>query len=80
VLKRISGPKKKEATEGCRKLHHEELHNLYSSPNIINVIQKRKMRWPGHVTRMVDMSKNSTARDHLGFLGVDSRMMSFLIE
>jgi hypothetical protein len=37
---------------GWRKLHKEELHNLYTSPNIIRVIKLRKMRWDGHVARM----------------------------
>jgi hypothetical protein len=37
-----------------RKLHNEELHNLYSSPNIIRVIESRRIRWAGHVARMGD--------------------------
>jgi hypothetical protein len=37
---------------GCRKLHNEELHNLYSSPSIIRMIKSRRMRWVGHVTCM----------------------------
>jgi hypothetical protein len=39
-------------TGGWRKLHNEELHNLYSSPNIIRIIKSRRMRWAGHVARM----------------------------
>jgi hypothetical protein len=39
-------------TGGWRKLHNEELHSLYSSPRIIRMIQSRRMRWTGHVTRM----------------------------
>jgi hypothetical protein len=39
-------------TGGWRKLHNEELHNLYSSPSIIRKIKSRRMRWPGHVARM----------------------------
>jgi hypothetical protein len=39
-------------TEGWRKLHNEELHNLYSSPNIIRMIKTRTMRWAGHVAQM----------------------------
>jgi hypothetical protein len=39
-------------TGGWRKLHNEELHNLYSSPSIIRMIKSRKMRWAGHITRM----------------------------
>jgi hypothetical protein len=44
VLRRISGPKRDEVTGGWRKLHNEELHNLYSSPSIIRAIKPRKMR------------------------------------
>jgi hypothetical protein len=40
---------------GCRKLQNEELHNLYYSPNIINMIKSRRLRWAGHVARMGDM-------------------------
>jgi hypothetical protein len=52
VLRRIFGPKRDEVTGGWRKLHYEELHNLYSSPSIIRIIKSRRMRWAGHVTRM----------------------------
>jgi hypothetical protein len=51
VLKRIFGPKRDEVTGGWRKLHNEELHNLYSSPSIIRIIKSRGMRWAGHVAR-----------------------------
>jgi hypothetical protein len=54
VLRRIFGPKRDEATGDWRRLHNEELNDLYSSPNIIRVIKSRKMRWAGHVTRMGD--------------------------
>jgi hypothetical protein len=50
VLRKISGPKREE-DGSWRKLHNDELHNLYSSPNIVRVIKSRRMRWPGHVTR-----------------------------
>jgi len=49
VLRRIFGPKRDEVTWGWRKLHNEELHDLYSSPNIIRVIQSRRMGWAAHV-------------------------------
>jgi hypothetical protein len=49
---RIFGPKRNEETGGWRKLHYEELHNLYSSPSIIRIINSRRMRWAGHVARM----------------------------
>jgi hypothetical protein len=49
---RIFGPKRDEVIGGWRKLHNEELHNLYSSPSIIRIIKSRRMRWAGHVARM----------------------------
>jgi hypothetical protein len=52
VLRRIFGPKRDEVTGGWRKLHNEELHNLYSSPSIIRMIKSRRMKWAGHVARM----------------------------
>jgi hypothetical protein len=51
-LKRVFRSKRDEVTGGWRKLHNEELHNLYSSPYIIKVIISRKMRWAGHIVRM----------------------------
>jgi hypothetical protein len=52
VLRRIFGPKRNEATGGWRKLHNEELRDLYSSPSIIRVMKSRRMRWAGHVAHM----------------------------
>jgi hypothetical protein len=52
VLRRIFGTKRYEVTGGWRKLHNEELHNLYSFPSIIRIIKSRRMRWAGHVARM----------------------------
>ena len=49
VLRRIFGPKRDEVTEEWRKLHHEDLFDLYSSPNIVQVIKSRRRRWVGHV-------------------------------
>jgi hypothetical protein len=46
------GPKRDEVTREQRKLHNEEPHNLYSSPDIIRQIKSRRMRWAGHVARM----------------------------
>jgi hypothetical protein len=49
VLRRIFGPKRNEVTGEWRKLHNEELHDLYSSPNIVRVIKPRRMKRAGHV-------------------------------
>jgi hypothetical protein len=57
VLRRIFGPKRDEVTGEWRKLHNEELHNLYSSPNIIRQVKSRRMRWAGHVARMAEERK-----------------------
>jgi hypothetical protein len=51
VLRRIFGPKREE-DGSWRKLHNDELHSLYSSPDIVRVIKSRRMRWAGHVARM----------------------------
>jgi len=52
VLRRIIGPKRDEVTVEWRKLHKEELNDLYSSPNIVRLIKSRRMRWAEHVARM----------------------------
>jgi hypothetical protein len=52
VLRRIFGPKRDQMTGEWRKLHSEELHNLYSSPDIIRQIKSRRMRWAGYVACM----------------------------
>jgi hypothetical protein len=52
VLRRILGPKRDEATGEWRRLHNEELNDLYSSPNINRVIKSRRMRWVWHVARL----------------------------
>ena len=56
VLRRIFGPKRDEVTGEWRKLHNEELNDLYFSPNMIQVMKSRIMRWEGHV---VDMGERS---------------------
>jgi hypothetical protein len=62
VLKRLFGPKRDEMIGGWRKLHNEELHNLYSSSNIIRMIKSKRMKWAGHVARM------GIRGMHIGFL------------
>jgi hypothetical protein len=57
VLRRIFGPKSDEVTGEWRKLHNEELHNLYSSPYIIRQLKSRQMRWVGHVAHMGEERK-----------------------
>jgi hypothetical protein len=56
------GMRRDEVTGDWRKLHNEELHNLYSSPNIIRMIKSGRMRWAGHVARM------GTKRNAFGIL------------
>jgi hypothetical protein len=57
VLRIIFGPKRDEVKGEWRKLHSEELHNLYSSPDIIGQVKSRRMRWAGHVARMGEERK-----------------------
>jgi hypothetical protein len=63
VLSRIFGPKRDEVTGEWRKLHNEELRDLYSSSSIIRIIKSRKMRWAGHVARM---GRRGTLIDYCG--------------
>jgi hypothetical protein len=57
ILSSIFGPKRDEVTGEWRKLHNEELHNLYSSPDIIRQVKSRRMRWVGLVARMGEERK-----------------------
>jgi hypothetical protein len=57
VLRRIFGPKRDEVTGEWRKLHNEEVYNLYSSSDIIRQVKSRRMRWAGHVARMGEARK-----------------------
>jgi hypothetical protein len=52
VLRRVFGRKRDEVTGEWRKLHNDELNDLYCSPNIVRVMKSRGMRWAGHVTRV----------------------------
>jgi hypothetical protein len=61
VLRRIFGPRRDEVTGGWRKLHNEELHNLYSSPSIIRMIKSRRLRWRRHLAGMEEKRK------HIGY-------------
>ena len=52
VLRRVFGPKRNEVTREWRKLHNEELSDMYSLPNIVRMVKSRRMRWVGHVACM----------------------------
>ena len=52
VLRRVFGPKRDEVSGEWRKVHNEELNDLYSLPNIVRVVKSRRMKWAGHVARM----------------------------
>jgi hypothetical protein len=54
VLRKVFGPKRDEVTGEVRKLHNEELNDLYSLPNTVRVVKSRRMRWAGHVARMCE--------------------------
>ena len=78
VLRRIFGPKRDEVAGEWRRLHNEELNDLYSSSNIVRVIKSRRMRWSGHVAHMGEERGSigpwwgtRRERDHWGDLGVD---------
>jgi hypothetical protein len=81
VLSGIFGPKRDEVTGERRKLHSGELHNLYSSPDIVRQIKSRRTRWAGHVARMgegrnvyrVKVGKLER-KDHLEDQGIDGRL------
>ena len=78
VLRRLFGPSMDVVTGLWRRLHNEELNDLYSSPNIVRVIKSRRMRWTGHVAPLDEESGcigswwgNRREGDHWGDLGVD---------
>ena len=72
ILRQIFGPKR-DANDESRRLHIEELHSLYRSPNIVRVIKYRRLRWTGHVARMEEgksaskiLTGNPTGKRFLG--------------
>jgi len=78
VLRRIFEVRRDEVTGGWRRLHNEELNDLYSSPNIVRAIKWRRMRWAGHVARMGEeggvyrvLVGKLEGGDQWGYLGVD---------
>jgi hypothetical protein len=81
VLRRIVQPKGNGVTGEWRKLHNEELNDLYSSTNVITVIRLRRMRWVGHVACMADRRGsgfwwgNMSERDYLEDPDVDGRII-----
>jgi hypothetical protein len=82
VLRRIFGPERNEVTEEWKELHNEELHDLYSSSNIVRVIKSRRMRWAWHVARRGRRGAcvglwwgTLRERDHWGDPGVDRKII-----
>jgi hypothetical protein len=83
VLRRVFGPTRDEITGEWRKLHSGELHDLYSSPDIIRQMKSRRMRWAGHVACMGEgrnlyrvLLGNSREIGNLKYQGLDGRMGS----
>ena len=82
VLRRIYGPRKDEVAWEWKKLHNEELNDLYCSPNIIRVIKSGRIRWVGHVAHMGETKGickvfvgKLRERDHMGDPGIDGRII-----
>jgi hypothetical protein len=82
VLRRIFGPKRDKVTREWRKLHNEELNDVYFSPNIVQVIKLRQMRWVGHVACMGERSSmqrvlmgKCEGKNHLEDSDIDGRII-----
>ena len=82
VLRRIFGSKRNKVTGEWRKLHYGELNDLYSLPNIIQLITSRRMRWAGHVTSMGErrgvyrgLVEKREGKSHLEDPGIDGRII-----
>jgi hypothetical protein len=82
MLRRIFGPKREEVAGGWRRLHNEELHNLYASPNIITVIKSKRMRWARCIACMEEMImhtifwlENLMGRNHSEDPGIDGKII-----
>jgi len=87
VLRRIFRPRRDEVMGEWRRLHNEELNDLYSSPKIVRVIKSRRIRRAGYVARMGEEGGcigswwgNRREGDHWGDLGVDGRIILGWIE
>ena len=85
LLNRIFVPKRDKVTGKWRKLHREELNDLYSSPNIVRVIKSRRIRWARHVAHMGGREMyagfwlgNLRERNHLEDPGVDGRIVRWI--
>jgi hypothetical protein len=82
ALNKLFVTKREEMAGDWRRLHNEELYNLYASPNIISAIKSTRMGWAGHVARMGDMRSacniwlgNLKGRDHSEVLGIDWKII-----
>jgi len=85
VLRRIFGPRKDAVTEEWRRLHNEELSDLYSSPNTVRLIKWRRMRWTGHVAHMGEergvyrvLVGKPEGKNHWGNLGAEGWILGWL--